>query len=148
MKVILLQDVRGIGRKFDAKNVADGYAMNFLLPRKLAETATDARLAEVAEMKKRKEAEAAALEEARDRKVDALRGARIDLHAKATEKGGLFKAIDAASIVRAIRGQKGLEIDPGHIVLDHPLKTVGEHAVKLIGATKKAELTVVISASF
>lgn len=147
MKVILLMDVRGIGRKFDVKNVADGYAMNFLLPRKLAETATGTRLKEVEEMKLKREAEAAALEKARMREIDSLRGSKIEIKAKATPKGGLFEAVDKDVIARAIREQKSIEVPAEAIKLDRPLKTIGEHAVTLAYKTKKAELAVVISAS-
>jgi len=136
-----------MGRKFDVKNVADGYAMNFLFPRKLAEMATETRLTELEEMRKQKEAEALAQEEALARKIDALRGSRIEIKAKATEKGGLFKSVDTEAIARAIQEQKSLEIGPELIKLEHPLKTVGEHTVGLVGKTKKAEFVVVITPS-
>lgn len=147
MKVILLTDVRGVGRKFDVKNVADGYAMNYLFPRKLAEGATDARLREIEAMRQKKEAEAAALEEALLHKIDSLRGAKIEIKAKATPKGGLFKAVDEEAIARAIREQKSLEIPEDVIQLSHPLKTIGEHMVKLVHKTKRAEIVIAIKAS-
>ncbi len=147
MKIILLTDVRNVGRKFDVKNVANGYAMNFLFARKLAEPATGARLLEIEAMKKKKEAEIVAFEEAVARKIDSLRGTRIEIQAKATPKGGLFKSIDREAIVRAIREQKSLEIEPELVDLAHGLKTIGEHEVMLRGKMKKAPITVVIGAS-
>lgn len=143
MKVILLTDVKGVGRKHEVKNVADGFAINKLFPQKLAEPATEAKLAEVARAYAAKEAQKAAEEAALDRKVDALRGARVEVKARATPQGGLFKAVGQKEIVRAILEQKLLEIPVPSIVVE-PIHHTGEHKVILKGVHAKADLMVVV----
>ncbi len=144
MKVILLSDVKGIGRKGDIKNVSDGHAANFLFPRKLAEMATDLKLKAIAEAAAAKQAQLLAEEAAFDRVVDSLRGARISVAARATEKGGLFKAVGTKEVTAAIREQKSLEI-PQKAFIFEPLHTVGDHTITLVSKNKKAELTIAIS---
>ena len=110
MKVIFLKDVRGIGHTGDIKNVADGYAANFLFPKQLAEPATEAK---VKQLESQKEALLAARKqeaEALSAKIKSLMGAQITIAAKATEKGGLFKAIGAKDIAKALLEQHTAEI--------------------------------------
>lgn len=145
MEVILLQDVHNVGRKGEVKTVSDGFAMNSLLPRRLAEPATEAKVAAL----KRAQADEAAAHRAREEKlaadIKALNGARIGLTARATDKGGLFKSIGAAEIARAVRDQKELAIPEETIQLEKPFKTAGEHQVRLVSGAVSAELTVSIT---
>ena len=145
MKVILLADVKKIGRKGEVKTVADGYATNLLFPKKLAEPATEAKLKIHEEARLAKEAEKLAQEAAYDRMVDTLRGAKVEIKARATPKGGLFKAVGQKEVAQAIREQKSLEFPVSMIILE-PLHTTGEHAVELKSANKKADLIVSIVA--
>ena len=145
MKVILLADVKKIGRKGEVKTVADGYATNLLFPKKLAEPATEAKLKAHEEARLAKEAEKIAQEAAYDRMVDTLRGAKVEIKARATPKGGLFKAVGQKEVAQAIREQKSLEFPVPMIILE-PLHTVGEHTVGLKSANKKADLIVSIVA--
>ncbi|MDE1924792.1 MAG: 50S ribosomal protein L9 [Patescibacteria group bacterium] len=147
MKIILLKDIRGVGLHGEVKNVADGYAINKLFPQKLAEPATPEKI-------KRVEAEKAAREEAvklvetqLDNKILQLRGKKVVLQSRATEKGGLFKTIAAKDIARAILAEHSLEIPEESINFPEPLKTVGEHKVLLTSKNQKAELTVTIVAA-
>lgn len=146
MKVIFLRDVKGVGQKGTVKEVNDGYAANFLLPQKLAEVATDAKLAAVAKAEADKQAQKDAEALALDTKVDSLRGAVLTISVKAAPSGGLFKKVTEADVVKAIRAQKSLEMPEGAIVMDEPLRAVGDHAVGLKSAHKKAEVTVRVSA--
>jgi large subunit ribosomal protein L9 len=146
MKVILLSDIRGVGHKNEVKNVADGYALNFLFPKKLAEPATEAKLKVIEQAKAAKEKEAADKEAILDRLVDSLRGSVVEVKVRATEKGGLFKSVGKADVSRAIREQKSLEIPEASIVLS-PLHTTGEHEVELVSKNKKARMTVKVSAA-
>lgn len=145
MRVIMLKDVRGVGQHGTVQNVADGYALNKLFPQKLAEPATDAAI-------KRIEAEAAARaaavqkeEEQLDAKVKNLAGKRVNLTARATEKGGLFKQISAADIAKAVRLEHSFEIPESAIHLPEHLKTLGEHPVLLRSKHAKSELVVAIT---
>lgn len=145
MKVIFLKDVRGVGRVHDIKNVADGYAVNFLFKNKLAEPATEAKVKEL-EAKKAAAEEAVRKEaEILDKKVQSLNGKSVTLTVRATDKGGLFKSVTAGDVAKAILGQHSLEI-PQNVVVMEPLKTTGEHAISLSTHTKKVPFGVIIVA--
>lgn len=147
MKVILLKDVRNVGQHGEVKDIADGYARNFLLPKKLAILATDEKIKEVT-AQTQAQAEARKKEaEQLDNKINALRGKKVVLSAKATEKGGLFKAIAPKDIARAVLAEHSLEVPEASIVIATPIKTVGEHMVLLAGSTVKAELAVTVVAA-
>lgn len=147
MKVILLKDVRKIGQHGEIKNVADGYAANFLFPHKLAEPATEEKVKQFEKQKEARAAELAKQEEQQDKKVASLRGKSITISARATEKGGLFKAIPAKDIAKAILGQHSLEIGEDMLHLSNPIKTVGEHKVSLQSKNQKAELIIAVTSS-
>jgi large subunit ribosomal protein L9 len=145
MKVILLRDVRGCGQANTIVEVAQGYAANFLLPHKYAIAATEDKVKEMEAKKAQIEAAKAQGEEQLSTKVKSLEGKQVTITARATEKGGLFKALGAADIAKAIRAEHSLEI-PEDSITTEPIKTVGEHKVRLTSKNSKAELTVVIAA--
>ncbi len=146
MKVIFLKDVAKVGQHGTMKEVADGYALNFLIPRKLAVQATPDKVAAHLATQKRegeaKEQQNKIITEA----VHSLKGARVEIRAKATEKGGLFKSITAADILKAIQEQKGAKIPLEAIALEKPYKETGEHKLKIAFGEAKGELTLVITA--
>jgi large subunit ribosomal protein L9 len=147
MKVIFLKDVKRVGQHGEIKNVADGYAANFLFPQKLAEPATDEKVAQFEKQKTAHTAELAKQEEQQDKKVANLRGKTIIISARATEKGGLFKTITTKDIAKAILGQHSLEIGEDMMHVSDPIKTVGEHKISLHSKNQKAELVVTITAA-
>ena len=147
MKVILLKDVRGVGMHGEIKNVADGYAINGLFPKKLAEAATPEKVAKFEAMRAEHEAQKAQEEEQFDNKVAALRGKKVSLSIRATEKGGLFKAVHEKDVAKAILGEHALGIPEGAITFPEPIKTVGEHVVMLKSKNNKAEFGVVVVAA-
>ena len=98
MKVILLKDVRGVGQHGDIKTVADGYATNMLFPQKLAEPATEEKMKRLEAQKQAREDAIKKEEEQLDNKLAQLRGKKVVLQSRATEKGGLFKTIAAKDI--------------------------------------------------
>ena len=146
MKVILLKDVRRVGQHGEIKNVADGYAANFLFPNKLAEPATDAKIAQFEKEKAARAAELAKADEQQDKKVASLRGKSVTIAARATEKGGLFKTVTTKDVAKAILAQHSLEIAEEMLHVSEPIKTVGEHKISLKSKNQKAELTVAITA--
>ena len=147
MKVILLKDVRGIGQHHEIKTVSDGYAINFLFRQKLAEPATDEKIKNIEEQRAAIEAESKQAEEAMTQKILSLKNKRVVISAKATEKGGLFKAIAAKDIAKAILAEHAVEIAPDSIEFSEPIKTVGDHAVTLKSKTKQIEMVVSIVAA-
>ena len=129
MKVILQQDVRGKGKKGEMIEAAEGYARNYLLPRKLAIPATpDAintmKLQDAARRKAEAENRAAAVATA-----DKLRGKTVKVAAKGGSGGKLFGAVTGKEISEAITAQFGVEVQKQQLVLD-PIKTFGTHEIK------------------
>ena len=130
MKVILTQDVAKIGKRFEVKNIADGYAINFLFPQKLAKLATDQAIDEIEIAKKKYQVEKeVALKEVKE-VLEKLKEP-IEIKAKTNETGKLFAGIDKEVIVEAILDKTGMKIDPEIIELKKPIKEVGEHNVKI-----------------
>lgn len=139
----MLKDVRGVGRHMEIKEVADGYAQNFLFKNKLAEPATEAKIAELTKLKAAADAAQKKEEEILDKKVQSLKGKTITLTLRATEKGGLFKAVTQKDIAKAILGEHALQIPEHSIVLANSIKTTGHHQVML----KSKNVTVEMSLS-
>jgi large subunit ribosomal protein L9 len=131
MKVILRQDIRALGRKGDLKEVADGYARNFLIPKNLAVEATPANVKILDEQKAgmirkefQDEAEAKAL-------ADKLTGLIITLTAKTGEGGRLFGSITAKDVVEEIRKHTNYELDKRKLEFDEAIKNIGEYQIKI-----------------
>src|SRR3989344_8336044 len=134
MKIIFLKDVGGAGRAGEVKEGVDGYALNFLIPRGLAEQATKEK---VAAHEKRAAAEAAAKSEVAAKLANAiqsLEGARVEIKARATEKGGLYKSIGAKEIAAALTTERGVHISEEDVQVKQSIKTTGEHNVSLSAA--------------
>ena len=130
MKVILQQDVKGQGKKGQMVEVSDGYARNFLLPRKLAKEATadnvnTMKLQEKAkrEQEAKEKAEAEAL-------AQQLRTLSVRVSAKAGNGGRLFGAVTTKEISDGLRQQFGIDIPKQKLVLDEPIKAFGSYQVK------------------
>ncbi|PRZ16592.1 LSU ribosomal protein L9P [Laceyella sediminis] len=125
MKVILQQDVKGTGKKGEVKEVSEGYARNFLIPRKLAIPATDGNMNTLKEQKrleeKRKEAE---LKEAQElgQRIDSL---TVKLSTKTGQGGRVFGSITSKQISQALKQQHQLQIDKKKILLDEPIRALG-----------------------
>lgn len=130
MKVILLQDIENLGKKFDVKEIADGYARNFLIPKKMAKPATSSALAEI---EKAKEQEVQKAEE--DLKLtqelaSQIDGLEIEIKTKVSEDGNLFGSINSQRIVQALE-EHGYKIDKSQIKLESPIKEVGEYSISI-----------------
>ena len=147
MKVVLLKDVPRVGRKYDVKDVADGYALNFLIPRKLAQSATSAALGAAHAYRLEHEKERTKSQGELRQALAAVRGATITISAKANEKGHLFKGIHAQDISRAIEEQLHITLGAEHIVLPGPIKTTDDHSVTIrIGDASETCTVSVVSA--
>jgi large subunit ribosomal protein L9 len=145
MKVILLQDVKGQGKKGELINASDGYARNFLLPKKLAVEASPSSLNEMKnrdEAKKHRIAEEKAAAEADAQK---LSGKSVSLFAKAGSAGRLFGAVTSKEIADAISKQCGVEVDKHKIVLKDNIKAFGDYEIKIkFGYDITATLTLIV----
>lgn len=147
MQVIFLKDVRGVGRAHEVKNVADGYAVNFLFKQKLAEPATPEKVAALLAKQKAHEAELEKQEAELTQRVNAARGKRVTIAARATEKGGLFKTITGKEIAHQLVVEHKIAIPETAVTLPEHIKTVGEHTVFVHSKTVKAEVVVDITAA-
>lgn len=131
MKVILLQDVPNLGRKHEVKNVSNGYARNFLIPRKLAKLATTQSIQAAEKEKKRLEQEKHIQKDILNKNIESLNGLRITVKEKANEKGHLFAGIHREEISRILKEQNHIDIPPELIELEKPIKEIGEYKIKV-----------------
>lgn len=130
MKVILQQDVKGQGKKGQLIDVSDGYARNFLLPRKLAVTATAENLNTMKQQEKAKAAQMAAEKAAARETASKLEGIMVKVPAKAGNGGKLFGSVTSKEISDALQSQTGMDIPKTKIVLPEPIKAFGTYQVK------------------
>jgi len=147
MKVILLKDVGGLGTRFEIKDVADGYGLNHLIPKGLAEAATPAAIERIKLLQAREAAEKKIQADLLLKNIDSLAGKTVEVVAKANEKGHLFAGIHSAEIVKEIKNQTRLDIAPEFVVCDRPIKEVGEHAVKVKVGEKSVEINLSVKAA-
>ena len=145
MKVILLQDVKGQGKKGQLIEVSDGYGRNFLLPRKLAQEAT---ADNINTMKMNDKALQEKRQKEREQAValsKVLKEMTLTVTAKGGGAGRLFGSVTNAEISDALAKQHKIQLDKRKIVLDDPIKNVGTYTVRCkLGYEVVAELTVVI----
>lgn len=131
MKVILQRDVAKVGKKFEVKNVADGYAVNFLFPNKDAILATPEAERKLVEMKKQLAAEQKIQHDLLMKNLKALGETRLKISAKTNDKGHLFSGIHKEQLVAELHKQAHVEISPDMIHLAKPIKEIGEHQIKV-----------------
>ncbi len=129
MDIVLLEDVKALGKKGQVVKVSDGYARNFILPRKLGVEATPKNLNEL-KLQKANEERVAAKQLADAKELGGKLGAaKITLAIKAGENGRVFGSVSGKEIAAAVAEQLGLELDKKKLVLPEPIKTLGTHEV-------------------
>ena len=130
MKVIFLQDVKGQAKKGELKEVSDGYARNYLLPRKLAMEANADNLNALKLKEKAKAAQIAAEKAKAEENAKQLENIIVKISAKSGAGGRLFGSITSKEISQTLSKQHGIDIDPKKIVQDEPIKSYGSFEVK------------------
>ena len=130
MKVIFQQDVRGQGKKGEMKEVSDGYARNFLLPRNLAVIATADNLNAMKLKEKAKAAQAAKERAEAQENAKKLEEIEVKVFAKAGSNGRLFGSVTSKEIAEALEAQHGIVIEKNKIVQPEPIKTFGKYDIK------------------
>lgn len=131
MKVVLLADVKGSGKKGELVNVSDGYARNFLFPRKLAK---EANAQAMNELKNAEEAKAYKIKtetEAAQKAAAILEGKTVKMTAKAGQGGRLFGSVTAKEIAEALKEQFKVDIDKRKIVVDGDIKAFGSYVCEI-----------------
>jgi large subunit ribosomal protein L9 len=146
MKIILIKDIKKVGRKFEVKDVADGYAINSLIPSGAALPATPGNIKSV-EVRKAKDTLlkkefATALEYA----VSKLKDGKLQISGKVNEKGHLFAGIHKEQIIQDFKNETSVELPAEAFELDKPLKEVGEHEVSLKVDGKIYKIKVLVKA--
>ena len=130
MKVILQQDVKGQGKKGQMIEVAEGYARNFLLPRKLAVLATADAMNTMRLQEKAKRAEEARLRAEAVETAEKLKNAPVKITARAGANGKLFGAVTSKEVSDALQAQYGIELGKQKIVMEEPIKAYGSYQLK------------------
>ena len=144
MRVIFLKDVPRVGKKYDIKEVNDGYAVNFLLPRRLAEAATLKAVAELEIRKKEIVIEREVQESLLLKNLEEIKGKTIIMEGKANEQGNLFSAIHKKEILEAMKDQHHADIMEEFIVLEKPIKAVGEFEIPISIKGKKSSFKLIV----
>jgi large subunit ribosomal protein L9 len=144
MKVVFLKDVPRIGKKYDIKEVADGYAQNFLLPKKFAEPANEKTEKRIEKMKKSEDELKKVDESILAKNLKSLGETVVILKEKANEQGHLFASIHKEELSAKLKEQSGLDFPPEYFELDKPVKEVGEHQITLLVGGKKGSFKLLV----
>lgn len=146
MKVILLADVKGVGKKEQIINASDGYAKNFLFPKGLAVEANAGNMKKLDNKHKQEEQQAKELLDEAKAMCDKLEALTVDIKVKIGSNGKLFGAVTNKEIASALKQQHQVDIDKKKIVLSEAIKTVGEKEVAVkLHPKVTAKLKVVVS---
>lgn len=141
MKVILLQDVAKIGKRSQVVEVPDGYALNQLIPKRMAEAATVVNMKRIEKLQASAQASSAADEARFEAAHKALTEKTIKIPTELNEQGHSFKAVSELVIAEAAQ-EMGIDIEAAMIVVGQPIKEAGEHTVELVRGDKKLNFTI------
>ena len=146
MKVILVKDVKGMGRVHEEITVSDGYALNYLIPKRIAIPATTVARQE-AETRRKQIVDRSVIDAALlTQNIASLAEADISLSMKANEKGHLYTAVGAADIVTAVREQSRIDLPEEVIKLEKPIKELGTFTIPVASAETFGSFLVTIKA--
>lgn len=146
MKVIILNDVKGIGRKHELVDISDGHALNYLIPKKLAVPATPSAMKE-AELRRKKEIDRTALDTALlAQNIAALAEARIVIRTKANEKGHLYDAIGKTEVLKVVKEQAHIDLSEDSIKLPKPIKEIGTFDIPVAAEGAFGKFSIIIEA--
>lgn len=145
MKVILLENVAKIGRKYEIKEVAPGYASNYLFPRNLALHADTSKTKQIVQLQKRAEHERKLQEELLAKNITALEGVTVTIKGKnVNEQGHLYEGIHKNEIIAALEEQAKIAITEDMLELSEPIKSAGSHELQVQALDQKAIFALVI----
>ena len=145
MKVIFLQDVEESGKRYEVKEVKNGYARNFLLPQKLAKAATKEALKWLADQKEVIEKQAEEDLKKSQELASNLDGLEVSIAVKVGDEGQLFESINSQKIVDKLK-EIGFEVKKSHVKLENPIKEPGEFSVNIsLAHNLEAEIKVIVA---
>lgn len=137
----MLKDVAKVGRKYETKEVAEGYALNLLIPKGFAIAATSDAVKRIGIEILKDEGEKKLHHELLMKNLKELDGVTVTMKEKANEKGHLFAGVHKAELIPEIQKQTRIQVDESHIVLDKPIKEIGKHEITIKVGDKKASFT-------
>jgi large subunit ribosomal protein L9 len=146
MKIILLKDVKKLGKKYEIKEVSDGHALNMLIPGKMAIPATPGNVNMIEAKKKGDMVEIAKTEAELQKVLAEIKGISVEIKGKVNDKGHLFAGIHKVEISEAVKKQKGVNLTVEHLILDRPIKEVGEHSIKVKIGDREVAFKLIIKA--
>jgi len=131
VKVILQADVPGLGKRGEVVEVSEGYARNYLLPRRLAQEASPGALRAARHLAQEKQKKADREQEQARRQAARMEGRLVTVRARAGEGGKLFGSVTARDVADAVAAQFGFEVDRRRVLLEEPIKAVGTYPVRI-----------------
>lgn len=144
MKVILLEDVDKFGKVGEVKEVSEGHARNFLLPRGLAKAATAQSLKELEDKKLKTQKVKEREQEKGEKLARQLQGVRVVIKSKAADTGKLYGSVGQKEIAQALK----IGLKPEHIILDQPIKQTGEHNVVIrVGSGQETKIKIIVESA-
>lgn len=146
MKVILIKDVKGIGHAHEAVAATDGYALNYLIPKKLAIPATDGALREAAIHHKQAADRTVLNAKLLVQNIAALAETHVVIMVKANEKGHLYDAVGEPEIIKAVKDQAHIDLPEGAIKLEKPIKELGTFDVPVAAGETFGKFAITIEA--
>lgn len=145
MKVILLKDVKDLGKKYEVKEVSDGYARHYLIPRGLVKLATPTELKKLEEVKAQAEKEDIETKKRLEELARRISDRYIEFRLKIDDTGTVFGSVTKEMILKALREHGFVTADRVDVELDHPIKEIGDHLVTVdFKKGIKAELKVIV----
>jgi large subunit ribosomal protein L9 len=147
MKIILLKDSKKIGRKYEIKDVADGYALNSLIPAGIAVPATASYIKLIDEKKKLDVNMKEDFKRAFEYGISKLPGGMLHITGKVNEKGHLFASVNTQVIIDAFKKETGIALTEDYFDLKKPIKEVGNHPIEIEVGGEKHKITIAVEAT-
>ncbi len=143
MKIILLKDVPKLGQKYDIKEASDGYALNFLIPKKLAEKATPGKIAQIDKLKKEMLIAKEVGEQGLLKALGAIKGLELVMKAKVSDKGHLFSSIHKKDVVEKMKKDYNITLSEDSLKIES-IKEMGEFEIPVEVSGKKSSFKLIV----
>jgi len=145
MKIILLENIPKLGKKYEIKEVSEGYAVNFLIPKKLAAVATPAKIEEIQNIKKQEELKKQKEEQQLKELAQKIKFIKLEFKLKTDKNGKTFGSINKEDIIKKLNDQEKIKLDEKQIILNEHIKKIGEYKIKIkFNSEIEAELKIII----
>ncbi len=145
MKIILLENIPKLGKKYEIKEVSEGYAVNFLIPKKLATAVTPAKIKEIQNLKKQEEFKKQKEEQQLKELAQKIKSINLEFKLKTDKNGKTFGSINKEDIIKKLNDQEKIKLDEKQIILNEHIKKIGEYKIKIkFNFEIEAELKIII----